>query len=268
MYGRSTGVGALITARVMDTDQPWAAASAGDAGISKAEAAPEHGDGLLRSHATTAGPPLPSEQVRAMTAVRIEQIAVGRSGLGPRAASALVGPAEHRPDADHRPVTARSAPVTSRRWPGSLDAACRRPGSGRRAGADVVERVDHRSCRAGSGRSGSVAGRRDRRHGVDLPGQGRCRWCPASAGAGPFPGPQRVARVLRRLERRKPPGRRGCRTSTGCGGAADPRHRGRRGGRAAQGRHRAGQRRTGEPAGAGRAAGTVPCITAGSTRST
>ena len=49
-----------------------------------------HGDGLLRSHATTAGPALPAEQIRAMTAVRVEQIAVGRSGLGPATAAALV----------------------------------------------------------------------------------------------------------------------------------------------------------------------------------
>ena len=90
VYGRSTGVGALITARLMDTEMPTAAASAGDAGISKADTAPEHGDGLLRSHATTAGPPLPVEQIRAMTAVRVQQISVGRSGLGPQAVVALV----------------------------------------------------------------------------------------------------------------------------------------------------------------------------------
>ena len=74
VYGRSTGVGALLTARVMDGPEP-----------------PDGtGEGLLRSHATTAGPPLPNDQVRAMTAVRLEQIAVGRSGLGPATAGALV----------------------------------------------------------------------------------------------------------------------------------------------------------------------------------
>jgi histidine ammonia-lyase len=51
----------------------------------------ELGDGLLRSHATTAGPALPRAQIRAMTVVRVEQIAVGRSGLGPATAAALVG---------------------------------------------------------------------------------------------------------------------------------------------------------------------------------
>ncbi|MGS0688254.1 aromatic amino acid ammonia-lyase [Nakamurella sp. GG22] len=74
VYGRSTGVGALLTARVMDgPDSPDGS-----------------GDGLLRSHATTAGPPLSNDQVRAMTVVRLEQIAVGRSGLGPATAEALV----------------------------------------------------------------------------------------------------------------------------------------------------------------------------------
>jgi histidine ammonia-lyase len=85
VYGRSTGVGALLTARLVDT------AGTAPAPVSTDESTTvEHGDGLLRSHATTAGPALPSEQVRAMTAVRIEQIAVGRSGLGPATAAALV----------------------------------------------------------------------------------------------------------------------------------------------------------------------------------
>ena len=74
VYGRSTGVGALLTARVLDSPE------SPDGAV----------DGLLRSHATTAGAPLPNEQVRAMTAVRLEQIAVGRSGLGPATAAALV----------------------------------------------------------------------------------------------------------------------------------------------------------------------------------
>ena len=86
VYGRSTGVGALLTARLMDDPEVTPATPA-------AVTDPKpvgHGDGLLRSHATTAGPPLPAEHVRAMTAVRIEQIAVGRSGLGPGTVAALV----------------------------------------------------------------------------------------------------------------------------------------------------------------------------------
>jgi histidine ammonia-lyase len=80
VYGRSTGVGALLTARILDV--PTTGNSAGSAAGQP--------DGLLRSHATTAGPPLPAEQIRAMVAVRVEQIAVGRSGLGPKTVVALV----------------------------------------------------------------------------------------------------------------------------------------------------------------------------------
>ena len=39
-----------------------------------------------------------------MTAVRLEQIAVGRSGLGPATAAALVDLLNDGPDADDRPV--------------------------------------------------------------------------------------------------------------------------------------------------------------------
>jgi len=77
VYGRSTGVGALLTARILD--------------VPTADGSPAgQPDGLLRSHATTAGPSLPAEQIRAMTAVRVEQIAVGGSGLGPHTAEALI----------------------------------------------------------------------------------------------------------------------------------------------------------------------------------
>ncbi len=87
VYGRSTGVGALLTARLMDDST---AAPAAAPTTPPNPAATDLSDGLLRSHATTAGPPLPVEQIRSMTAVRIEQIAVGRSGLGPGTAAALV----------------------------------------------------------------------------------------------------------------------------------------------------------------------------------
>jgi|GEM_PF-327576 len=104
VYGRSTGVGALVRQRLdQPLDQPmdrpvplrpgqphdepgYPAPSAG----SPAEDEAGPGDPLLHSHATTAGPALPADQVRAMTAVRIEQLAAGRSGLGPATATALV----------------------------------------------------------------------------------------------------------------------------------------------------------------------------------
>jgi len=99
VYGRSTGVGALLTARLLTGPTDPSAPTAGDVPSSAVTHPPGsgsradttvHGDGLLRSHATTAGPALPAEQIRAMTAVRVEQIAVGRSGLGPATAAALV----------------------------------------------------------------------------------------------------------------------------------------------------------------------------------
>ena len=90
VYGRSTGVGALLTARLRSGPTSPANDQEIPASDNGAHDDAAHGDGLLRSHATTAGPALPAEQVRAMTAVRIEQIAVGRSGLGPATALALV----------------------------------------------------------------------------------------------------------------------------------------------------------------------------------
>lgn len=70
VYGRSTGVGAN-----KDT--------------------PIHGDGghairLLRSHAVDAGHQLPAPPVRAMLAVRLNQLAAGGSGIEPRVVEGLV----------------------------------------------------------------------------------------------------------------------------------------------------------------------------------
>ncbi len=200
VYGRSTGVGALITARVMDTDQPRAAASAGDAGISKAEAAPEHGDGLLRSHATTAGPPLPGEQVRAMTAVRIQQISVGRSGLGPRAVVALVDLL----NTDRMPTIGRYSSIGTgdiaplARLALALPDDALDPGDGLalmssnaltigRAALAVVD-LD-RLLAAATVVTALTFLARDGAGGALHP-----------QAAGPFPGPQRIARVLRSLE--------------------------------------------------------------------
>lgn len=69
-YGRSTGVGAnRLTAVAADDD--------------------EHGMRLLRSHAVDAGAELPARTVRAMLAVRLNQLCVPGSGIDPRILPAL-----------------------------------------------------------------------------------------------------------------------------------------------------------------------------------
>ncbi|WNZ11006.1 aromatic amino acid ammonia-lyase [Streptomyces sp. 11x1] len=71
VYGRSTGVGANRT-----EDVPT-------------EAAAEHGLRLLRSHAGAIGEELPARQVRAMLAVRANQLLAGGAGLRPSVVTAL-----------------------------------------------------------------------------------------------------------------------------------------------------------------------------------
>ncbi|MGW1560329.1 aromatic amino acid lyase [Streptomyces sp. NPDC002144] len=71
VYGRSTGVGAN-----RNEDVPT-------------EAAAEHGLRLLRSHAGAIGDELPSRQVRAMLAVRANQLLAGGAGLRPTVVTAL-----------------------------------------------------------------------------------------------------------------------------------------------------------------------------------
>ncbi|MFF9039429.1 aromatic amino acid ammonia-lyase [Streptomyces sp. NPDC014892] len=71
VYGRSTGVGANRT-----EDVPT-------------EAAAEHGLRLLRSHAGAIGEELPARQVRAMLAVRANQLLAGGAGLRPGVVTAL-----------------------------------------------------------------------------------------------------------------------------------------------------------------------------------
>lgn len=71
VYGRSTGVGANRT-----EDVPG-------------EAAADHGLRLLRSHAGAIGDPLPAREVRAMLAVRANQILTGGAGLRPGVVTAL-----------------------------------------------------------------------------------------------------------------------------------------------------------------------------------
>ncbi|MFE2038572.1 aromatic amino acid ammonia-lyase [Streptomyces scopuliridis] len=71
VYGRSTGVGANRTEAV------------------PTEAAADHGLRLLRSHAGAIGDPLPAREVRAMLAVRANQLLAGGAGLRPTVVSAL-----------------------------------------------------------------------------------------------------------------------------------------------------------------------------------
>ncbi|WP_200307810.1 aromatic amino acid ammonia-lyase [Streptomyces adelaidensis] len=71
VYGRSTGVGANRS-----EDVPT-------------EAAAEHGLRLLRSHAGAIGEELPARQVRAMLAVRANQLLAGGAGLRPTVVTAL-----------------------------------------------------------------------------------------------------------------------------------------------------------------------------------
>ncbi|MFI7403285.1 aromatic amino acid ammonia-lyase [Streptomyces sp. NPDC049541] len=71
VYGRSTGVGAN-----RNEDVPT-------------EAAAEHGLRLLRSHAGAIGGELPAREVRAMLAVRANQLLAGGAGLRPTVVTAL-----------------------------------------------------------------------------------------------------------------------------------------------------------------------------------
>ncbi|WP_419995513.1 aromatic amino acid ammonia-lyase [Streptomyces boninensis] len=78
LYGRSTGVGANRSIIV----------EAGDEGLADA-GGDSHGMRLLRSHAGAIGAPLPAPQVRAMLAVRLNQILAGGAGVKPAIAAAL-----------------------------------------------------------------------------------------------------------------------------------------------------------------------------------
>lgn len=71
VYGRSTGVGANRNEAV------------------PSEAAADHGLRLLRSHAGAIGDPLPEREVRAMLAVRANQLLAGGAGLRPTVVTAL-----------------------------------------------------------------------------------------------------------------------------------------------------------------------------------
>lgn len=69
IYGRSTGVGANRDVVLADPEA--------------------QADALMRSHATTAGEPRSRERVRAMLAVRLNQLASGGSGVSPSVLEAL-----------------------------------------------------------------------------------------------------------------------------------------------------------------------------------
>jgi histidine ammonia-lyase len=71
VYGRTTGVGANRSV-LIDLSDAQALA-------------------LLRSHATSAGPPRAPERVRAMLAVRLNELTSGGSGVSPEVVSALLG---------------------------------------------------------------------------------------------------------------------------------------------------------------------------------
>ncbi|HEY4018648.1 MAG TPA: aromatic amino acid ammonia-lyase [Pseudonocardiaceae bacterium] len=72
VYGRTTGVGANRSIQIDDVE------------------APDHGLNLLRSHAGGAGPLMEGVIVRAMLAVRANQLAAGGSGVHPELITALV----------------------------------------------------------------------------------------------------------------------------------------------------------------------------------
>ena len=72
VYGRTTGVGANRSIQIDDVE------------------APDHGLNLLRSHAGGAGPLMDAPIVRAMLAVRANQLAAGGAGVQPELISALV----------------------------------------------------------------------------------------------------------------------------------------------------------------------------------
>ncbi|MET0964948.1 MAG: aromatic amino acid lyase [Nakamurella sp.] len=186
VYGRSTGVGALLTARILDV--PTGGGSAAG-----------QPDGLLRSHATTAGPPLPAEQIRAMAAVRVEQIAVGGSGLGPHTVAALI----ELLNRDEMPVVGRFnslgtgdvAPLARLALllpPGTLDAGdglALMSSNALTIGRAALSVVDLDLLLAAATVVTAL---------TFLARDGAAGALHAQA-AGPFAGPQRAARVLRRL---------------------------------------------------------------------
>jgi len=196
VYGRSTGVGALLTARLVTGQAGPDPVSAANG---PARYTPAHGDGLLLSHSTTAGPALPNEQIRAMTAVRVEQIAVGRSGLGPATAFALV----ELLNQDRMPTIGRFNSLGTGDVAPLARLALALP-------PDVLDRGDGLALMSSNaltiGRAALAVVDLDRLLAAAtvvtaltfLARDGAAGALHALA-AGPFPGPRRVARTLRRL---------------------------------------------------------------------
>jgi len=83
VYGRNTGVGANRTDAVR-------AAVRADGDVDVDATAEGHGLRLLRSHAGAVGSPLPAREVRAMLAVRANQLLAGGAGLNPEIVLALL----------------------------------------------------------------------------------------------------------------------------------------------------------------------------------
>ncbi len=182
VYGRSTAVGALLGASVTDSDADAAAAQQ-----------------LLRSHAATAGESLPNSAVRAMTAVRLEQISAAASGLGPATALAMV----EALNADRMPVVGRHSSVGT----GDI-AALARLGLALPAGAlgpgDAMALMSSNALSLGRGCLAVVDLERllDAAMAVTaltFVARDGALGALHPAAAGPFTGPQRAARVLRRL---------------------------------------------------------------------
>jgi histidine ammonia-lyase len=73
VYGVTTGFGSLATTHI------------------PRERTEELQQALLRSHAAGMGPPVEREVVRAMMALRVRSVAMGRSGLRPEVADAMIG---------------------------------------------------------------------------------------------------------------------------------------------------------------------------------
>ncbi len=130
VYGVSTGFGALANTFIAP------------------ERRAELQHALIRSHAAGVGAPMPREVVRAMMLLRVRSLALGRSGVRPLIAQALVDLLNAR----HHPVGARARLARRLRGPGAAGAL--RAGPARRGlGARPGRRTARRRPGAGRGRA-------------------------------------------------------------------------------------------------------------------
>ena len=83
-----------IVDRIEESGRPVYGVSTGFGALASTFVAPERRaelqHALIRSHAAGVGPPMPREVVRAMMLLRVRSLALGRSGVRPLIASALV----------------------------------------------------------------------------------------------------------------------------------------------------------------------------------